>query len=104
MNDDVNQFARELVGSIAEAVADDQSVRACYGKARPAGFGMRISLEAVIGFANRSDPSSLVKVGRTTEASAKRTDLEFSTSDRRFLRSLRIAVGTAIHDVEQEPR
>ena len=49
MDDVVHRLARELAGSMAAAVADDQRVEACREKARAAGFEMRVSLEAVIG-------------------------------------------------------
>ena len=63
--------------------------------ARAAGFEMRVSLEAVIGFVNRTQPGALA---RTTAApqqkalpAAQRRQFEISANDKRFLRSLRIA-------------
>ena len=90
MDDVVNRLARELSDAIAAAVADDPRVEACREKARAAGFEMRVSLEAVIGFVNRSTSSALTKVGPQPKALARR-HLEISANDRRFLRSLRIA-------------
>ena len=54
MDDVVNRLARELADAIAAAVADDPQVEACREKARAAGFEMRVTLEAVVGFVNRT--------------------------------------------------
>ena len=51
--DDVNRFARELADAIAAAVADHPKVEACRERARAAGYEMRVSLEAVVGFVSR---------------------------------------------------
>jgi hypothetical protein len=90
MDDVVNRLARELSDAIAAAVADDPRVEACREKARAAGFEMRVSLEAVIGFLSRSNSGALTRVGAQPKALARR-NLEISANDRRFLRSLRIA-------------
>jgi hypothetical protein len=53
---------------------------------------MRVTLEAVIGFVNRTQPGALAKVGAPQKSSrAERRNVEMSANDRRFLRSLRIA-------------
>src|SRR5215218_8633661 len=55
--DDVHRFARELADAIAAAVAANPEVEACRARARAAGYEMRVSLEAVVGFASRAaDP------------------------------------------------
>ena len=56
MDDVVNRMARELADAIAAAVAEDPRVEACRERARAAGFEMRVSLEAVVGFVNRTTP------------------------------------------------
>ena len=92
MDDVVNRMARELSDAIAAAVAEDARVEACRERARAAGFEMRVSLEAVIGFVNRSTPGALTRVTNSQKAlRAERRNLEMSANDRRFLRSLRIA-------------
>src|SRR6266540_5823408 len=58
MDDVVNRFARELADAIAAAVAENPQVEACREKARAAGFEMKVTLEAVVGFASRSQPQS----------------------------------------------
>ena len=91
MDDVVNRLARELSDAIAAAVADDARIEACRERARAAGFELRVSLEAVIGFVNRSNPGALTKVGATAKTRVERRAFEISANDKRFLRSLRIA-------------
>ncbi len=89
MDDIVNRLASELAETIAAAVAEDPRVEACREKARAAGYEMRVSLEAVVGFASRTAPGTLAKpkVPRMRPARVP----EMNANDRRFLRSLRIA-------------
>jgi hypothetical protein len=93
MDDVVNRMARELSDAIAAAVADDARVEACRERARAAGFELKVSLEAVIGFVNRTTPNALAKLPAPAKStrSAERRPFEISANDRRFLRSLRIA-------------
>jgi hypothetical protein len=92
MDDVVNRIARELSDAIAAAVAEDPRVEACRERARAAGFEMKVTLEAVIGFVNRPQPGALAKVGTLQRAArVERRNHEMSANDRRFLRSLRIA-------------
>lgn len=93
MDDVVNRIARELSDAIAAAVAEDARVEACRERARAAGYEMKLTLEAVIGFVNRTQPGALAKVNTNQKAATRveRRHLEMSANDRRFLRSLRIA-------------
>jgi hypothetical protein len=97
MDDVVNRLARELSDAIAAAVADDARIEACRERARAAGFELRVSLEAVIGFVNRSNNAALAKIGPAAKAAraAERRSFEISANDKRFLRSLRIAADEA---------
>jgi hypothetical protein len=95
MDDVVNRLARELADAIAGAVADDLRVEACREKARAAGFEMKVSLEAVVGFVNRSAAGALARTGQPAKALPPRRSFEVSANDRRFLRSLRIAADEA---------
>lgn len=98
MDDVVNRLARELSDAISAAIADDARVEAAREKARAAGFEMKVTLEAVIGFMNRSNQTALTKVTaglvKTTRA-AERRSFDISANDKRFLRSLRIAADEA---------
>ena len=94
MDDVVNRLARELSDAISAAVADDARVEAVRECARAAGFEMKITLEAVIGFMNRSNQTALTKVTATPAKPARAAErrlFDISPNDKRFLRSLRIA-------------
>jgi len=104
VDDAVNRFARELADAIAAAVAENPQVEACREKARAAGFEMKVTLEAVVGFVSRTQQPStaLTKVparaGVGRDVQPKRT-LEVTANDRRFLRSLRIAADETPEEV-----
>lgn len=96
MDDVTNRLAREMADAIAAAVADDQRVEACRERARAAGYEMRVTLEAVVGFAGRTRPGgpSQPRQGKARQRAAQAAPTqpaEISANDRRFLRSLRIA-------------
>lgn len=96
MDDVVNRLARELSDAIAAAVADDARIEACRERARAAGYELKVSLEAVIGFVNRSNTGALAKVGAASKGPrVERRSFEISANDKRFLRSLRIAADEA---------
>ena len=96
----VNQLARELTEAISLAVGDDPRVEACREKARAAGLEMRVSLEAVIGFASR-DKTTPTKSG-SRRLAAPRQNFEMSATDRRFLKSLRISADDTTEKKEVE--
>ena len=102
MDDVVNRFARELADAIAAAVAENPQVEACREKARAAGFEMRVTLEAVVGFVSRSQ-TALTKVSapaRPARELQPKRNFEVTANDRRFLRSLRIAADETAEPVE----
>jgi len=98
MDDTVNRLAKELAQAIAAAVQSDPNVEACRAKARAAGYELHLSIDAEVGFANRTKANAIVKSRRTgngqapgawaRKAAAQR---ELTASDRLFLKSLRIA-------------
>jgi ABC-type taurine transport system substrate-binding protein len=104
MDDVVNRFARELADAIAAAVAENPEVEACRERARAAGYEMKVTLEAVVGFVSRAQAQEkdkekgtpvATKVTATTKALVPRRATEMTANDRRFLRSLRIAADDA---------
>lgn len=100
MDDVLNRFARELADAIAAAVAEHPEVEACRERARAAGYEMKVTLEAVVGFAARPQEKTKggpapAKVAATTRALAPRKASEMTANDKRFLRSLRIAAEDA---------
>ena len=62
MDDVVNQLAKELADAIGAAVADNAKIEACRAKAREAGFDLRVSVEAVVGFVNRTSGAAVTRV------------------------------------------
>ena len=102
MDDVVNRFARELADAIAAAVAENPEVEACRERARAAGYEMKVTLEAEVGFMTRGqdkekEKSAAVaaKVAASTRALVPRKPAELTANDRRFLRSLRISADEA---------
>jgi len=96
MDDVVNRMAKELSDAIAAAVAEDARVEAVRERARAAGFEMKVSLEAVIGFVNRTQPGALARTVQPAQKALpapqqQKRQFEVSANDKRFLRSLRIA-------------
>ncbi len=104
--DDVNRFARELADAIAAAVAADPQVEACRERARAAGFEMRVSLEAVVGFMSRENgegrdkaAAAVTKVSTPARLLPPQRTFDITANDRRFLRSLRIAADATPEEV-----
>ena len=100
MDDVVNRYARELADAIAAAVAENPEVEACRERARSAGYEMKVTLEAVVGFVTRGQEKEktapvAAKVTTPTRALVPRKTAEMTANDRRFLRSLRIAADDA---------
>ena len=96
MDSSVNQLARELTDAIAAAVAGDPRVAACRERAKAAGYDLRVSLEAAIGFAQRGATGKAEK----TKKLAARSSFEMSANDRRFLKSLRISADEPTEKVD----
>jgi hypothetical protein len=84
----MNQLARELTEAVSAAVANDARVEACRERARAAGYELRLSLDAVVSFANKDNVTGKPATGRKSNG---RSAFEMSANDRRFLKSLRIA-------------
>jgi hypothetical protein len=90
MDDDVqNRVAREIADAIATAVAQSPEVEACRERARTAGYDLKVTLEATVGFASRGAAEG-GEAPAVVETQPPK-NLEITANDRRFLRSLRIA-------------
>ena len=98
MDDTMNRLARELADAIAAAVASDARVEGCRERARAAGYELKVSLEAVVGFAPRQAESD----GAAERPRGPRPPLEMNPNDRRFLKSLRIAPDDRGASVERD--
>ena len=95
MDDVVNRFAKELADAIAVAVAESPQVEACRARAREAGFDMKVTLEAVVGFVNRNNGAAVTKITTPARLLPARRAFELTANDKRFLRSLRIGADEA---------
>jgi hypothetical protein len=95
MDDVVNRFAKELADAIAAAVAENAQVEACRARAREAGFEMKVTLEAVVGFVNRNSGSSVTRITTPARLLPAKKGFELTANDKRFLRSLRIGADEA---------
>lgn len=100
MDDVLNRFAKELADAIAAAVAENPGVEACRERVRAAGYEMKVTLEAVVGFVARpqgkeNGPTLSPAVSAASRALVPRKPVEMTANDRRFLRSLRIAADDA---------
>ena len=94
MDDAVKRRVRELAEAIDAAVSRDPAVRECRLRAREAGVDVEVTLEAVVRVTGlhaagaharvATPPSRMLPAARS---------LSMTEADKRFLRSLRIAVG-----------
>jgi len=102
MDELVKRLARELADAISAAVGRSPEVEGCRQKAREAGYEMKVTLEAVVGFAARGQQASqaLTRVSAPSRSVSVRRGFEVSANDRRFLRSLRIAADETTEPVE----
>ncbi len=99
MDEAVTRYAHELVEAIASAVTHDPKVDACRQRARAAGYEMRVTLEALVGFTSRRPAANAHGAAAPPSRDAgPRRPFEISASDRRFLRTLRIGVDEAAEE------
>ena len=98
MDEVQSHLARELADAVAAAVAQSVDVEACHERAREAGYHLKVTLEAKVGFATLPDLQPLVTVVDEAKPenaaglpAADPPAFDVSDNDRRFLRSLRIA-------------
>lgn len=82
----MQQLARELSDAISAAIAADPRIEACREKARAEGYELKLSLDASVGFVSAE---GVTKVAQKRAAS--KPAAEMTATDRRFLKSLRIA-------------
>lgn len=95
MDDAPNRFARELADAISDAVARSGDVERCRDRVRAAGYHLRLSLEATVGFwALDGDEATDGAATDLPDVEAP-PPFEITADDRRFLRSLRIAADEA---------
>jgi hypothetical protein len=90
--DRLRRLVQNLEKSIEQAIASSPQVEECLGRIRDEGYELSLVLQATLAFAPRGelDQEQVDEVaGITKELS---TSLEMSSLDKKFLRSLKIAV------------
>ncbi len=98
MDDAQNRLARELADAIAAAVEHSTDVEACRERSRAAGYHLKVTLEATVGFATLPGhvfPEGAAETADEPDAAHEPQAFEVSANDRRFLRSLRISADQA---------
>jgi len=85
----MQQLARELSDAIAAAIAADPRIDACREKARAEGYELKLSLDASVGFIATAEGATAAKAA--PRRSPQRPAADMTVTDRRFLKSLRIA-------------
>ncbi len=98
MDDVKNRLARDLAEAMAAAVSQNADVEACHERAREAGYHLKVTLEAAVGFAplpGHEPAERAADVDDETAPNGESPAFEVNASDRRFLRSLRIAADQA---------
>jgi hypothetical protein len=98
MDDITKRLAKELAEAISAAAATDPRVEACRTRARAAGYEMKVSIEAVVGFSHRFAGEGVRQPAVVRQSAAARP-LDITASDKRFLRSLRIAADETKEEV-----
>ncbi len=90
MDEAVNRFARDLIDAITAAIGRDPKVLACQRRAREAGVELKLAFEAKAVSQEAVDEAPAG--GPVRRPAAISRTYEITAADRRFLRSLRIAV------------
>lgn len=86
----MQQLAHELSQAIAAALAADPRIEACREKARTEGYELRLALDASVGFVATADGVPATRSAAVRRVATKPA-AEMTATDRRFLKSLRIA-------------
>ncbi len=81
-------MVKELGEAINQAVADSERIAEVMGRIRASGHDVFLALEATIGFTQRDESNA----GTAPKQSGPTGELEITSQDMQFLRSLRIAV------------
>lgn len=87
----MQQLARELSEAIAAAIASDPRIEACREKARAEGYELKLSLDASVGFVSTTGHAEAAAPAVAPRRALPRAAAEMTATDRRFLKSLRIA-------------
>ena len=88
MDDQLKKLVKELGEAINQAVADSDRISDVMGRIRAGGHDVFLVLEATIGF-TQHDNNGISAIRDPSKSSG---ELEITSQDKQFLRSLRITV------------
>jgi hypothetical protein len=90
--DKLTRLVRDLEKSIEKAIASSPQVEECLARVRAEGYDASLILQATLAFAPRGklNQEELEELGGVSQAARAR--LKMSPHDKKFLRSLKIAV------------
>ena len=88
MDDELKKLMKELGEAINQSVAESDQISDVMGRIKAGGYDVFLVLEATIGFNQRADAAETTrKMERPSSG-----ELDITSQDLKFLRSLRIAV------------
>ena len=88
MDDELKKLMKELGEAINQSVEESDQISDAMARIKAGGYDVFLVLEATIGFNQRSDAGETVR----QQESASSGELDITSQDLTFLRSLRIAV------------
>ena len=88
MDDELKKLMKELGEAINQSVAESDQISDVMARIKAGGYDVFLVLEATIGLNQRSGAEETVR----QQESASSGELDITTQDLKFLRSLRIAV------------
>ena len=88
MDDELKKLMKELGEAINQSVAESEQISDVMTRIKAGGYDVFLVLEATIGFNQRGDAGEAAR----KKESASSGELDITSQDLKFLRSLRIAV------------
>ena len=91
-SEDLKRLVKELGDTIQRTLADSPQISNCLNRMRSEGYEVSLMLEATIGFNRRDEQEAEVSTFDFRVEKPEPADLKMTPLDRKFLRSLKIAV------------
>jgi len=88
VDDELKKLMKELGEAINQSVAESDQISDVMGRIKAGGYDVFLVLEATIGFNQRADAAETAWQKQRTSSG----ELDITSQDLKFLRSLRIAV------------
>lgn len=94
LDDHLKQLMKELGTAINESLSDSEPIAQAISNIKGAGYDVFLVLEATIGFNKREDENEDdEQTGQPEIHHIRAGELELTTQDTKFLRSLKISIG-----------